>query len=58
MTELTTAELWQSAPAQSELRKAREARADRHWHPTTPVRSALMLSIQAAIGAEKKDASE
>lgn len=58
MTDLTLQTMWQDAPAQSELRKAREARADRHWHPTTPVRSALMLSIQAAIGAEKKDASE
>jgi len=54
MTELSTQELWQSAPAETELRKAREARAEKHWHPTTPLRSAFVLALVAMNEEPKK----
>jgi hypothetical protein len=50
MTDLTLETMWQDAPAQMELReanrKAREARANTHWHPTTPERESLLTALQ------------
>lgn len=55
MTELTTAELWQSAPAEAELsrlRKSREAIAHKHWH--TPAKGTVLSLVQVAQAVVKE----
>jgi hypothetical protein len=69
MTELTTAELWQSAPIETDLHRKRDLAGrvevpsyttDRtrapdatYWHPTTPTREALMIALQVLTNEEK-----
>jgi hypothetical protein len=54
VTELTTAELWQSAPIETDLHRKRREAAERIWHPTTPTREALMIALQVLTNEEKK----
>lgn len=46
MTTLSQADYARDESLQDTLRKAREARAAKHWHPTTPERESLMLALQ------------
>jgi len=46
MCTLSQADLHRDESLQDTLRKAREARANTHWHPTTPERESLMLALQ------------
>lgn len=54
MSELTLQEAWQSAPIETELARLRRERAERYWHPTTPARVALMVTLQAIAKDEDK----
>lgn len=47
MTTLAAEDLHRDESLQDTFRKAREARANTHWHPTTPERESLMLALQA-----------
>ena len=46
MTTLSQADLHRDESLQDTLRKAREARAAKHWHPTTPERESLLTALQ------------
>jgi hypothetical protein len=46
MCTLSQADLARDESLQDTLRKAREARADKHWHPTTPARESLLTALQ------------
>jgi len=54
MTELTLQEAWQSAPIETELARLRRERAEKFWHPTTPARVALMVTLQAIKNEDEK----
>jgi hypothetical protein len=46
MATLVADDLHRDESLQDTLRKFREARAAKHWHPTTPERESLMLALQ------------
>jgi hypothetical protein len=46
MCTLSQADLARDESLQDTLRKAREARANTHWHPTTPERESLLTALQ------------
>jgi hypothetical protein len=46
MTTLVASDLHRDESLQDTLRKSRETRAAKHWHPTTPERESLMLALQ------------
>jgi hypothetical protein len=46
MTTLVAEDFHRDESLQDALRKAREARANTHWHPTTPARESLLTALQ------------